>query len=152
MRSPRQYADTHCASSCYPKQRHLWDFSEGRSHTFEQWKTGVLCLNTLTQSCRRTRSRRGRYTCCHMRSSNRLRDCVFDFVIKIRRIRNVVENTQFACCKRIWFDSMFGIFPFQDQIQTIVHSSGTEQPQSDLTWSDLISTQVVEVKQLAHWC
>lgn len=43
---------THCASSCYPKQRHLWDFSERWSHTFaksqSQWKTGVLCLNTLT--------------------------------------------------------------------------------------------------------
>lgn len=31
---------------------------------------------------------------------------------------------------------MFGIFPFQDQIQTIVHSPGTEQPQSDLMATD----------------
>lgn len=54
-RSPSQCA--HCASSCYPKHRHLWDFSERRSHTFantqSQWKTGLLCLNTLTKSWRR---------------------------------------------------------------------------------------------------
>lgn len=46
MRSPSQSADTHCASSCYPKQRQLWDFSEMRSHTFantqSQWKTGII--------------------------------------------------------------------------------------------------------------
>lgn len=35
---------THTASSCYPKHRHLWDFSERCSHTF--------CKHTVTMKNR----------------------------------------------------------------------------------------------------
>lgn len=39
---------THCASSSYPKQRHLWYFSERRSH---------ICKHTVTMKNRRIMSK-----------------------------------------------------------------------------------------------
>lgn len=39
MRNTSQDVCTHCASSCYPKHTHLWDFSEGWSHTHTHVQT-----------------------------------------------------------------------------------------------------------------
>lgn len=61
---------TLCATSRYPKQRHLWDFSEKRSHTSANtrslWKRQAYYVWTHIQSCRRTKSRRHSHTCSHV--------------------------------------------------------------------------------------
>lgn len=55
MRNTSQYVCTHCASSCYPKHTHVWDFSQGWSHTHlqthspnEKKTRHIICKHTDT--------------------------------------------------------------------------------------------------------